>query len=86
MCFRAFCAFFGVLFLMTKLALPHRNGKLSGTAELAAPANRVIVHCYHPLKFEMVDVKSDFQAGKTYRLDCKMGDDKQMSAFIAEVM
>ena len=23
MCFRAFCAFFGVLFLMTKLSLPH---------------------------------------------------------------
>ena len=23
MCFRAFCAFLGVLFLMTKLSLPH---------------------------------------------------------------
>ena len=74
------------LYWHDKMRILGWNGKLSGTAELAAPANRVIVHCYHPLKFEMVDVKSDFQAGKTYRLDCNMGDDKQMSAFIAEVM
>ncbi len=74
------------LFGRDRMSILGWNGKFSSTAELAAPANRVIVRCYRSSEFEMVDVKSDFQAGKTYRLDCKMGDDKQMSAFIAEVM
>lgn len=61
------------------------DNKLSGTAELIAPVNRVIVSCKRNGRLRMVDIKYAFQTGKTYRLDCREDANGEISAFIADV-
>lgn len=61
------------------------DGKLSGTAELIAPVNRVIVSCKRNGRRKMVDIKYAFETGKTYRLDCREEANGEISAFIADV-
>lgn len=60
------------------------DGKILYHAELAAPVDRVFVRCRINRKALMVDIKHHFEAGKTYRLACRLTKNNKMEAFVAE--